>query len=526
MTEKINKEKSIISGAIYLVISSVIVKVIGLIYKIPLSYILSDEGMSYFNSAYTVYTFFYIICTAGIPKAISIITAEHIGNGCNTLAKRISKTAFIFFSVFGIIISLLFILLSGAISKAIGNGGAKFSMLAVAPSIAFISASGVIRGYLNGKFSFLPIAVSEIINAASRLIFGIAFAVVASHFSMGSIAISACTLLGSTLGSLLGFVYLVICNKKDNSEVNSKQNDFLLINKKVTIISILKTALPITLTSALSSISAILDLSIIMNLLKKGGYSELQANILYGNYSTLVIPMLNLVAALIAPITTVLLPTVSSSKDNKDSISKSVSTAISVSLALSVPATLAFIFLPNEILSLLFDDSSAQMASPLLVLIAPSITLLSILSVLNTTLEANDRSIVPLLSLTVGALIKLFLTYIINRNGDYGLIGAPLGTVVFYFVGVLISLFYTIINQKLKLDLTAGVVKITLSSIVSVSVLVLIKRIITVQSSLIYILEMVVFAAVYLVMIIKLGFLKKYGLFLRQNAQKINKKII
>ena len=68
--------KSIVRGALSLTVSALIVKIVGLIYKVPLSYILSDEGMGYFNSAYTVYTFFYIICTAGVPKAISIITSS------------------------------------------------------------------------------------------------------------------------------------------------------------------------------------------------------------------------------------------------------------------------------------------------------------------------------------------------------------------------------------------------------------------------------------------------------------------
>ena len=76
MDKERNYGNNVIKGALSLTISTLIVKFLGLIYKVPLSYILSDEGMGYFNSAYTVYTFFYIICTAGVPKAISILTAK------------------------------------------------------------------------------------------------------------------------------------------------------------------------------------------------------------------------------------------------------------------------------------------------------------------------------------------------------------------------------------------------------------------------------------------------------------------
>ena len=78
-----------IRGAIWLTISGLVVKFLGLIYKIPLSYILSDEGMGYFNSAYTVYTFFYLICSAGIPKAISIT------KNASATANSVSKTLWI-----------------------------------------------------------------------------------------------------------------------------------------------------------------------------------------------------------------------------------------------------------------------------------------------------------------------------------------------------------------------------------------------------------------------------------------------
>ena len=94
-------EKRVISGALSLTISALIVKAIGLIYKIPLSYILTDEGMGYFNSAYTVYTFFYIISTAGVPKAISIMTAEAEGAKNSERVLSIYKTATKIFFTFG-----------------------------------------------------------------------------------------------------------------------------------------------------------------------------------------------------------------------------------------------------------------------------------------------------------------------------------------------------------------------------------------------------------------------------------------
>ena len=187
--------KQLLGGTVLLMLSGIIVKALGLIYKIPLSYILSDEGMGYFNSAYTVYTFFYVICTAGIPKAISILISESEGEGNSKLVNSIYRVAFRVFGILGIIITLLFLLFSKPISAVIGNGNSLFSMIAIAPSVAFVCAAGVIRGYFNGIMSFVPIAVSEAISGASRLVLGLLFAIVGNRMGYDLSVVSALTIL-------------------------------------------------------------------------------------------------------------------------------------------------------------------------------------------------------------------------------------------------------------------------------------------------------------------------------------------
>ena len=111
-----SNQKSIIKGTLLLTLSMLLVKVFGLIYKVPLSYILSDEGMGYFNTAYTVYTFFYVISTAGVPKAISILSAS----ANDEKSDRISSAAFRSFFTIGIILSIVFVFLASPIAKGLG----------------------------------------------------------------------------------------------------------------------------------------------------------------------------------------------------------------------------------------------------------------------------------------------------------------------------------------------------------------------------------------------------------------------
>ena len=93
MESKANNPKNqFLKGAASLSLAALMVKILGVAYKIPLSHILGDDGMGYFNTAYTVYTFFFLICTAGVPKAITILVTEKVANSDNSIASLI-KTA-------------------------------------------------------------------------------------------------------------------------------------------------------------------------------------------------------------------------------------------------------------------------------------------------------------------------------------------------------------------------------------------------------------------------------------------------
>ena len=164
-----NNGQGIIGGALSLTLSAVIVKLLGLIYKIPLSNMLGDEGMGYFNSAYTVYAFFYLLCTAGVPKAIMILVSEAKARGSKIEEQNIVRIATRAFLALGTIATAIFILFAAPLADLIGNSSSRATMIAIAPSIIFISLAGVIRGCLNANMQLLDIAVSQIIEGVGNV---------------------------------------------------------------------------------------------------------------------------------------------------------------------------------------------------------------------------------------------------------------------------------------------------------------------------------------------------------------------
>ncbi|MBR4836667.1 MAG: oligosaccharide flippase family protein, partial [Clostridia bacterium] len=342
---------NVIKGTFSLTISTLIVKVLGLIYKIPLVNILGDEGMGFFNSAYTVYSFFFLLCTAGVPKAIMILVSGSKAKGEDEEVKRIISIAMKLFLYLGIGISVIFMVFSGALSRIIGNSQARATMIAVAPSIVFISLASVIRGYLSANMKLLEIAVSQVIEGVGKLAVGLLFACLSARANMPLPMISAMTILGVSFGSLAGFVYLLAM-----SEIRIKGYK---TGQKQIIRKIFRISLPITFSAAIMSLTNVIDLGLVMKNLEYIGYTETESSALYGNYTTLAVPMLNLALAIISPISIAYLPMFTRAIASQDFelLRDFEESALRISAFIASPMLVGLMAFSNEILYVLFPSS-------------------------------------------------------------------------------------------------------------------------------------------------------------------------
>lgn len=441
--------KGLTTGAFSLALSTIIVKILGLIYKIPLSSILGDEGMGYFNSAYTVYAFFYLLCTAGVPKAVMILVSEAKAKGREVEERALVRTAMLIFAMLGIALTLAFILFAAPLSQLIGNSRSKATMIAIAPSILFVSLAGVVRGYLNAYMRLFDISASQIIEGVGKLVVGLLFASTGKRLELPIEIISALTILGVSFGAVFGLIYLLICSKiriiNNKTEQNSIKLSKSAISKRIFSISI-----PITVSAAVMSLTNLIDLGLIMRSLREIGYSESQSNALYGNYTTLAVPMLNLAVAIITPISVSFLPVFTDCIVRMDAmrLKDTEKSALSISAFIAAPLTFGLILFPKEILDLLFTNSETRIGASLLCLLAPSVLLSSILININNYLEAHGRFRAPLISMTVGSFVKILASHFIITKSGIGIFGAPIGTVLSYGIALLVSLVIYVVSNR------------------------------------------------------------------------------
>ncbi len=442
---KSDKKKNILlSGALVLALAGALVKVIGLVYKIPLTNLIKSEGMGYFNSAYTIYTFFYMLSTAGLPVAISLLISQARSLGNRPRVKKIFSTATVMFLAIGTIGSLAMFVFADFFAELLGNPPAALSIRAISPTLFFVSAISVLRGYFQGHQYMLPTALSQVAEAAGKLGFGIFLATSAIKAGFGYEKAAAGAAVGLSIGMGLAFLYLVLSAIFFKSgKYYDRIFDTMPAGSRRSILKALMSAsLPITLSASVLSMSNTLDLAIVMRTLKKIGLSAEAANAAYGNYTALAVPLFNLPIVLITPIASTVVPYLAgavSARDDKR-ISSSVSVSLRTTALIAFPCSLGMCALASPILKMLFDDTLAEGAAPLLEILAPSVIFLAFATVTNALLQALGKPLIPVFSMFTGAAVKILLCPLLIER--FSVSGTPISTFLCYFTVCFINFIF------------------------------------------------------------------------------------
>lgn len=425
VTEGEIKREGFFSGFFTLTLSTVIVKIIGLIYKIPMLGLLGSEGMGYFNSAYEIYALFCVIATSGLPVAMSVMIAKH----GEASAQRIYKSAKKIFLALGIVGMATMLAFSHPFAAFLKNEKAAVCIFAIAPTVLFICLCSAYRGYFQGLGSMRQTAMSQVIEALGKLLLGLLFAYIAFRMGVAPEYVAAAGVCGLTLGVVAAAVYLAASRKKQQAHVN----DGGAIGESIGL-KLLRAAIPITLSSAVLSVTRLIDMSMILRRLQGIGYSPEDAFSAYGSYTTLAVPLFSLAPALITSVALPLIPTLSRAialGDGK-SQSKAVSDALKLTCAISMPLGVGMSLFPHQILGLVFRGQAEAVAlsAPLLAILGTTVTSSCLITVGNAVLQAYGKPSIPIFSMAVGAIVKIVLAYILIGNESIALYGAPISTLV------------------------------------------------------------------------------------------------
>ncbi|MBO5845062.1 MAG: oligosaccharide flippase family protein, partial [Clostridia bacterium] len=405
--------RSFVSGVLFLSLSTLIVKIIGLAYKIPMLSLLGAEGMGYFNSAYEIYALLCVISTAGLPVALSILVSADAESGRWQRVERIYRTAMALFGVVGGVGCIFMIVFAPRISGFIESPESVGAVVAIAPSLLFVCIASAVRGYFQGLSRMTPTALSQLIEAFAKLLLGVWFAREAIARGCGIAEAAAFAVLGISVGTLLSALYLLILKAINNKRISVRAVDSRKAERFNITRALLRIALPITLGSALLGFTRVIDMALIMRRLQDIGYTAAGANSVYGAYTTLAVPIFGLIPSLITPISLALVPRLSSAIEggSLDSQSSVVSASLRMTVLLAMPASMGVAIYARQILELLFSGQSDAIdtAAPLLSLLGISILFSCIITTANAILQSYRQTSKPIIAMAVGSAVKVLV---------------------------------------------------------------------------------------------------------------------
>lgn len=467
----------LISGVIVLTVSNLVVKLLGLFCKIPLHGILQDQGMGYFNIAYNIFTTLYLISTAGLPTAITIMISRTPHDGARKKqVERIFRVALTVFFILGIIGSSIMFFFAEQLAKLMDSEASYLCIMAISPTLFFICISSAIRGYFQGHQNMVPTAVSEIAEAIGKFAIGIALGYFAISRGESIEVAAGYAIAGITIGVAMGMLFLIgskILYNSRHKNVQLESDDAGVLSTRREILhQMLIIALPITISSVALNLTGIIDTFSIINSMSLYTAKEI-AETAYGNYSTLAVTMAHLPSAFIQPIASSLTPALTASliavktakteqekKQKKLASDKVMHSCLKFAAIISIPCAIGMSLLSKPILSMLFSNpESVKNAAPLLSILSIGVFFTAMLTITTSILQAHKLQKKPIISMFCGIVVKLILNLVLIRNPSVGIYGAPIGTVACYFTMAVVNFFFVIKYVGIQINFIKNFIK-------------------------------------------------------------------
>ena len=464
------KKQSFFKGLLLLTAAGIIVKIIGFVYRVVLTNLpgYGDEGNGIYGAGYQVYLLLFALSTTGFPSAISKMVAEKTAVGDWRGAHKIFKVAFWLLFASGLTISLIFFAGSKHIARLISNPGTVYTMVALSPTIFFVSIMAVFRGYFQGMQDMGPQANSQIIEQLAKTVFTIILAYILIPYGVEYAAAGAT--LGTTIGAAVGAVYL--WNLYSRRKIKLWANIRGFSSRKKTestariIANLLKLSLPISLGAVILTVGNIIDLATVMKQLGKAGFDSGAANRLYGILTGKCYVLAHFPITISAALATSLVPAISASVATKDykAAEYKISAALRLTMIISLPSAVGMALLADPILKLLFPGTSE--GAYLLLVSAFTIIFAGMTQTISGILQGLGHAGIPAASLFAGALFKLAVNYATVPIPHINIKGAVYGTITCYLVSTVINYVMLKRNFKLNLSIYDLIIKPVVSTIV------------------------------------------------------------
>ena len=429
----------LVQGSI-LAAAGLIVRFIGLLYKIPMTRVLGTDGIGCYNTAYEIYNIGLILSSYSLPLAVSKLIAARRVHGRTQDVTHVFCSGLAFGVTAGGLMTLLLLFEADWITTHIFNSPSSALPLKVmAPTILIFSVMGVIRGYFQGMGNMVPTSVSQIIEQLVNAIVSIAASFAFMRLFADRENPASYGAAGGTLGTLSGavaafiFLSVLILRHYRRYMADLKKPQMLPVeSRKHVCAALFMTLTPIILSQFVYHLSGTVDNSMFGLIMGQKGFSEKERLSLLGVYGGEYRLLSNVPVAIASSLGTSMIPSIvhSRTQGNSEEAKHKIRLTVKFNMLLAIPCAVGMGVLAGPIMRLIFGDTS-RLAANLMMLGAPAVVFFSLSTVTNAVLQGIDLMRKSVTHSAISLALHAALVYIMLKHLDMGAYGLVFGNVTF-----------------------------------------------------------------------------------------------
>lgn len=435
-----NRKTNFIRQGTILAMASIIVRMIGIVYRIPVANIIGDEGNGIYGAAYEIYNLALILSSYSLPLAVSKLLSAQLANKNYRTGKKIFAASFIFSCISGGIMALLIFFGAGFIEKHFYSNftGISIPLRVLAVTIFVVALLGTLRGFFQARKTMIPTAISQvleqIVNAAGSIFFAWSF--IRGHAE--SEVVAGWGAAGSTMGTLLGaatglfflvFIYIIYrptVNSQLRRDRGVDDTTYFEIYRML-----IATIIPVILGQTVYQLSGVID-SMMFSKLATGD----NVSTLYGVYSTKYKLLVNVPIAIASAMASSLIPTLVAAftKGDKHGMKKKIAVSIKVNMIIAFPCAFGLTALGGPIVRMLFPSSDYKLGGYLLAAGSVAVIFYALSTVTNAALQGINLMRKPVQHAAISLAIHVVLIFILLKFTKLGIYSLVIGNVTYPLV--------------------------------------------------------------------------------------------
>ena len=443
------RNNSFVLQGVILASASIIVRLIGLFYRIPLTNILGDTGVGLYGYAFEVYNIALLLSSYSLPLAVSKLVSARVTMGERKNAYRVLKLTVVLATIIGAVVAIGIYVgadyIAGTLMKAPMS---SYALKMLSPCLFIVAILGVLRGYCQGIGTNIPTALSQILE---QIVNAIVSLVAASYFIKMGVEIaktqnndllpSGYGAAGGTMGTVMGaftallfMIFVVLAYRKILMKQIKKEHQVQEEPYSHIIQIVLLTVLPVIFSTLIYNVHFIIGQSLFNNIMAQQGMIEEEYYALWGMYNGKYYILLHVPMGIANAFATSVIPSLTAAtvSHNRPEMKQKMGLAIRISMLVAIPSSIAFITLGKPILDLLFSGDNTIPAR-LMMIGSLAVICFCLSTITNGIFQGIDRMTMPIKNAIIATCVYVLCLVLFLIVFKLNIYGVALSSVIFAF---------------------------------------------------------------------------------------------